>query len=403
MLKINLKIEDLNNELKQYNSLYEDEKIKFDNLNLNLVKNNQIYESLIKDIQRIDEESKSLENKYTQIEKYLDDKIIEISKLEEEIVIEETEKISLNKQLVDNTRGLETKKLSKDSLKEKIDTLNKELKNIDRQYIDLKESLFKVDSKVDRLKSNKEDHINSLYEKYEITLEKAIEMKDDSIDVDKKYLENIRKEIRNLGNINLDSIKEYEHIKERHDFYSEQKKDLEQSIDVIEKLIYELEENMKKEFEINFNKINENFKFVYKRLFGGGHGELKIIDINNILESDIEITAQPPGKKMKNLNLLSGGEKALTAISILFSIILAKPTPFCILDEIEAPLDDANIFRFGKFLKELSNDTQFISVTHRRGTMEVADYIYGVTMQEKAISKVLSLKLKEAEKIVDVI
>ena len=262
--KNKFKIEDLNNELKQYNSLYEDEKIKFDNLNLNLVKNNQIYESLIKDIQRIDEESKSLENKYTQIEKYLDDKIIEISKLEEEIVIEETEKISLNKQLVDNTRGLETKKLSKDSLKEKIDTLNKELKNIDRQYIDLKESLFKVDSKVDRLKSNKEDHINSLYEKYEITLEKAIEMKDDSIDVDKKYLENIRKEIRNLGNINLDSIKEYEHIKERHDFYSEQKKDLEQSIDVIEKLIYELEENMKKEFEINFNKINENFKFVYK-------------------------------------------------------------------------------------------------------------------------------------------
>ena len=239
--KNKFKIEDLNNELKQYNSLYEDEKIKFDNLNLNLVKNNQIYESLIKDIKRIDEESKSLENKYTQIEKYLDDKIIEISKLEEEIVIEETEKISLNKQLVDNTRGLETKKLSKDSLKEKIDTLNKELKNIDRQYIDLKESLFKVDSKVDRLKSNKEDHINSLYEKYEITLEKAIEMKDDSIDVDKKYLENIRKEIRNLGNINLDSIKEYEHIKERHDFYSEQKKDLEQSIDVIEKLIYELE------------------------------------------------------------------------------------------------------------------------------------------------------------------
>ena len=160
---------------------------------------------------------------------------------------------------------------------------------------------------------------------------------------------------------------------------------------------------MKKEFEFNFNKINENFKFVYKRLFGGGNGELKIVDKNNILESDIEITAQPPGKKMKNLNLLSGGEKALTAISILFSIILAKPTPFCILDEIEAPLDDANIFRFGEFLKELSNDTQFISVTHRRGTMEAADYIYGVTMQEKAISKVLSLKLKEAEEIIDAI
>lgn len=398
-----LQIESLTNKLKEYNSLYEDDKLKFDNLNLNLVKHNQIYESIIRDIQRISEENKTLENKYVQIEKSLNDKTIETSKLEEDIVIEETEKISLNKQLVDNTRSLETKKLSKESLKEKLEDLNKESKNIDRQYIDLKESLFKVESKIDRLKSNREDHINSLFEKYEITLDQAIEMKDDNLDVDKRYLENIRKEIRNLGNVNLDSIKEYEHIKERHDFYSEQKKDLEQSIEVIEKLIYELEENMKKEFESNFNKINENFKFVYKRLFGGGNGELKIVDKNNILESDIEITAQPPGKKMKNLNLLSGGEKALTAISILFSIILAKPTPFCILDEIEAPLDDANIFRFGEFLKELSNDTQFISVTHRRGTMEAADYIYGVTMQEKAISKVLSLKLKEAEEIIDAI
>ena len=398
-----LQIESLTNKLKEYNSLYEDDKLKFDNLNLNLVKHNQIYESIIRDIQRISEENKTLENKYVQIEKFLNDKTIETSKLEEDIVIEETEKISLNKQLVDNTRSLETKKLSKESLKEKLEDLNKESKNIDRQYIDLKESLFKVESKIERLKSNREDHINSLFEKYEITLDQAIEMKDDNLDVDKRYLENIRKEIRNLGNVNLDSIKEYEHIKERHDFYSEQKKDLEQSIEVIEKLIYELEENMKKEFESNFNKINENFKFVYKRLFGGGNGELKIVDKNNILESDIEITAQPPGKKMKNLNLLSGGEKALTAISILFSIILAKPTPFCILDEIEAPLDDANIFRFGEFLKELSNDTQFISVTHRRGTMEAADYIYGVTMQEKAISKVLSLKLKEAEEIIDAI
>ncbi|MGM9543947.1 MAG: chromosome segregation protein SMC [Romboutsia timonensis] len=398
-----LQIESLTNKLKEYNSLYEDDKLKFDNLNLNLVKHNQIYESIIRDIQRISEENKTLENKYEQIEKSLNDKTIETSKLEEDIVIEETEKISLNKQLVDNTRSLETKKLSKESLKEKLEDLNKESKNIDRQYIDLKESLFKVESKIERLKSNREDHINSLFEKYEITLDQAIEMKDDSLDVDKRYLENIRKEIRNLGNVNLDSIKEYEHIKERHDFYSEQKKDLEQSIEVIEKLIYELEENMKKEFEFNFNKINENFKFVYKRLFGGGNGELKIVDKNNILESDIEITAQPPGKKMKNLNLLSGGEKALTAISILFSIILAKPTPFCILDEIEAPLDDANIFRFGEFLKELSNETQFISVTHRRGTMEAADYIYGVTMQEKAISKVLSLKLKEAEEIIDAI
>ena len=398
-----LQIESLTKELKEFNSLYEEKKNNFDDLNLNLVKQNQIQEGLTKDIERIINENKQLEDRFMQIEKSLEEKALETSKLEEEIVIEETEKISLDKQLVDNTRSLETKKLSKDSLKENLDNLNKELKSIDRQYIHLKESLFKVEGKIERLKLSKEDHINGLFEKYEMTLEDAIGIKSDEVEVDKKHLENIRREIRSLGNVNLDSIKEYEIIKERHDFYCEQKKDLEQSIEVIEKLISELEENMKKEFETNFKQINENFKFVYKRLFGGGHGELKIIDKNNILESDIEITAQPPGKKMKNLNLLSGGEKALTAISILFSIILAKPTPFCILDEIEAPLDDANIFRFGEFLKELSKETQFISVTHRRGTMEAANYIYGVTMQEKAISKVLSLKLDEAEEIIDAI
>ena len=179
--------------------------------------------------------------------------------------------------------------------------------------------------------------------------------------------------------------------------------DLTQVINAIEKIIEELEVNMKVQFKEQFTQVNENFKYVYKRLFGGGEGELTILDEDNILESDIQITAKPPGKKMKNLNLLSGGEKALTAISILFAIILAKPTPFCILDEIEAPLDDANIFRFGEYLKELSEDTQFIAVTHRRGTMEAADYIYGVTMEQKAISKVISLDLHEAHKMTDIV
>lgn len=236
-----------------------------------------------------------------------------------------------------------------------------------------------------------------------MTLVQALEIKDEDLDIDRKFLESLKREIRSLGNINIGSIKEYEEIKERYDFYSEQKQDLEESMEEIEKLIHTLEENMKSEFEIKFEEISKNFKYVYKRLFGGGCGELTILDKENLLESDILITAQPPGKKMKNLNLLSGGEKALTAISILFAILITKPTPFCILDEIEAPLDDANIFRFGEFLKDLSKETQFISVTHRRGTMEAADYIYGVTMQEKAISKVISLKLKEAQEITDII
>lgn len=397
------KIEKLSIEYKESSGIYESDKLKYDELNLELVKYNQIYENILTDLKRISKENIELKEKSNDIEEALKNQEVKTSKLQEEIIIEETEKVSLNKQLGDNGRNLENKKVSKEDLKQKLEGLNRELKTTDRQYLHLKESLFKIQGKLERFKSTQETYTNKLLEKYEMTVAQAIEIKDDTIDIDKKLLEGLKREIGSLGNVNMDSIKEYEEVKERYDFYSEQKQDLEESIEAIEKLISDLEENMKSEFTVKFNEINENFKYVYKRLFGGGYGELTILDKQNILESDIEITAQPPGKKMKNLNLLSGGEKALTAISILFSILLAKPTPFCILDEIEAPLDDANIFRFGEFLKELSKDTQFISVTHRRGTMEASDYIYGVTMQEKAISKVLSLKLHEAGEMTGII
>lgn len=393
----------LTTQVKESSGTYENDKVKHDSLNLELAKYNQVYENILSEIDRINNENTELELKLNNTEEVLKQQQIETSKLEENIIIEQTEKVSLNKQLGDNIRNLENKKVVKESLKQKLEDTNKDVKTINRQHMDLKESLFKVQGKLDRLKATIETYTNKLFENYEMTIEEALIIKDDLIEIDKKLLESLKREIRSLGHVNIDSIKEYEEVKERYDFYSEQKQDLEQSIEAIEKLISDLEKNMKSEFKVKFKEINENFKYVYKRLFGGGYGELTILDEQNILESDIEITAQPPGKKMKNLNLLSGGEKALTAISILFSILIAKPTPFCILDEIEAPLDDANIFRFGEFLKELSKDTQFISVTHRRGTMEASDYIYGVTMQEKAISKVLSLKLNEAEEITDVI
>ena len=395
------KIEKLTSELSNINDGYEDDKSKFDNLNIEYAKLNQIYQSIIKDIERIQQEINLQNGSIENTKNLLEESKINILKIQEQITIETSEKENLEKQIVDENKKLDLKKEEKQSIKKNRDNLNSESKNIDRQYIEINESLFKIENKIERLKSSKENYINKLIEEYELSLDEAINLKDENIVIDKKELDELKRQIKALGNVNLDSIKEYEEIKERYDFYSEQKKDLEDSIEVIFKLIKDLEENMKKEFSENFELISENFKFVYKKLFGGGTGELKILDKNNILESDIEIIAQPPGKKMKNLNLLSGGEKALTAISILFSILLAKPTPFCILDEIEAPLDDANIYRFGEFLKELSKDTQFISITHRRGTMEVADYIYGVTMQEKAISKVISLNLKDAQKLTE--
>ena len=396
-------IEKLSKEYKDIEQKYLKEQESYNQSNLNLVKDRQIQDALNKDINRITHEIKQLELKYKEVIEDIKNKEIENQELNSNIVIEQSEKTNLENQLSSNRKKLDKKQVDRNELRTKVDETNKLIKNIDRKYMDIKESIFKINSKTERLKSSQDDYINKLFEKYEMTVVEALEIRNKEIIIDKRELENIKREIRNLGNVNIDSIKEYEEVKERYDFYSEQKLDLEQSMEVIESLISEVELNMKIEFETNFKQINDNFKYVYKRLFGGGFGELCIVDPENILESDIEITAQPPGKKMKNLSLLSGGEKALTAISILFSILLAKPTPFCILDEIEAPLDDANIFRFGEFLKELAKDTQFISVTHRRGTMEAADYIYGVTMQEKAISKVLSLKLEEAKKITDVI
>lgn len=394
-------IDTLNSKLKEINDGYEVDKSRFDDLNIEYAKLNQIHQATIKDIDRIQKEIKSQNDVLKTTKEQLEESKSNTVKIQDQIKIETSEKENLENQIIDENKKLSLKKEQKDSIKKNRDAINTESKNIDRQYIEVKESLFKIENKIERLRSSKENYIAKLIEEYELSLEEAKSLKDESVVIDKKELENLKRQIKNLGNVNIDSIKEYEEIKERYDFYSEQKKDLEESIEVIYKLIKELEENMKREFNENFILINENFKVVYKKLFGGGNGELRIVDKDNILESDIEIVAQPPGKKMKNLNLLSGGEKALTAISILFSIILAKPTPFCILDEIEAPLDDANIYRFGEFLKELSKDTQFISITHRRGTMEVADYIYGVTMQEKAISKVISLDLKEAKKLTE--
>ena len=396
-------IENLNKELNKENEIYENEKSKFDSINLQLTKDKEILKSQNVDIERIKAYLNELSNKISLIDKENKDEESEIKEIDEKIIIENREKENLKTQLNDNNKNLENKKIARENLKQKLDENNVKLKDIDKQFMELKESIFKVESRIEKLESNKEANNFKLFEDYNLTYLQAIELRDDEIEINKKILDTLKKDIKSLGNVNVDSIEEYKEIKERYDFYSEQKEDLQKSIEAIEEIIKDLEEHMKIQFKEEFAKINENFKYVYNRLFGGGEGNLTILDQANILESDIEITAKPPGKKMKNLSLLSGGEKALTAISIRFARLLAKPTPFGILDEIEAPLDASHIARFGTFLKELTSKTQFIAVTHRRGTMEAADYIYGVTMEQRAISKVIALSLNEAEEITDVI
>lgn len=393
--------EKLSKQLIELRKKYDSQREEFEAMNRELISVKKEIESMDSEIERLDGENKETENNISRLldEIKADEESIKI--LDEQKNNETKEKEKVSSMLSEAISLLENKKLSRDEMKSKYDKSSVTLKNMERELLDLREERFKVESRLERFKSGKDSYLNRLFEQYEMTFVQACDMRDDTISITKKEIESLKRKIKGLGNINLDAIEEYTSIKERFDLYSEQKSDLEDSIGSIKSLIDELETNMKSEFKIKFEEISKNFSEVYSKLFGGGKGHLSIEDKENILESDIIITAQPPGKKMKNINLLSGGEKALTAISILFAIILSRPTPFCILDEIEAPLDDINVYRFGKFLNELSERTQFIAVTHRRGTMQAAEYIYGVTMQEKGVSKIISVKLDEAEKMTD--
>ncbi len=236
-----------------------------------------------------------------------------------------------------------------------------------------------------------------LLETYEMNYSKAESYRDTSLSLTwaAKHCEELKNDIREMGTVNVNAIEEYEKLKERHTFLSVQVEDLSKARENLIAVIAEIEENMKLQFITEFNKINENFNIVFKQLFGGGHAELVLTDMDDVLGSGIEIIAKPPGKKLQNLLLLSGGERALTAIALLFGILKMKPAPFCVLDEIDAALDDANVDRFAEFLVSFSATTQFIVVTHRKGTMECADCLYGVSMEDSGVSKLVSVRLED--------
>ena len=208
----------------------------------------------------------------------------------------------------------------------------------------------------------------------------------------------IKNRIKELGEVNVGAIEEYETVKERYDFLVGQRADIQEAMDGLIKIINDMDKTIRIKFKESFDEIVINFEEKFKELFGGGHAELRLSDENDPLQSDIDIVAQPPGKKLQNINLLSGGEKTLTAIALMFAVLKAKPTPFCILDEVEAALDDANIDRFIDCLRKFTG-IQFTLVTHQKATMEHADVLYGVTMPEKGVSKVLSLSIEDDFKV----
>ena len=206
-----------------------------------------------------------------------------------------------------------------------------------------------------------------------------------------------KNKIRGLGDVNVNAIEDFKSVSERYTLLKTQHDDLIESEDALKKIIADLDEEMRKQFTEKFADIQKQFDKVFRELFGGGKGTLELVEEEDVLEAGITINAQPPGKKLGNMMQLSGGEKALTAIALLFAIQNLKPSPFCLLDEIEAALDDSNVKRYAKYLHKLTKNTQFIVITHRKGTMEAADVLYGITMQEKGVSTLVSVKLIEEQ------
>ena len=241
---------------------------------------------------------------------------------------------------------------------------------------------------------------NHMWEEYELTLHSAMKLRDPEYNNAaemKRNIATLKDEIKKLGDVNVGAIEEFKNLSERYEFMSGQRDDLVLAEANLVDVIADLDAGMRKQFMEKFAEIQKEFDKAFKELFGGGKGTLELQTDEDILECGIIITAQPPGKKLQNMMQLSGGEKALTAIALLFAIQNLKPSPFCLLDEIEAALDDSNVGRFAKYLHKLTKNTQFIIITHRRGTMAAADRLYGITMQEKGVSALVSVNLIENE------
>lgn len=394
--------EELSKIITEFAELNKDDQKYIDDLNFDItnlkisVSSFDESEASIQEIQeRINQE---LENAHTSIE----NKNVQIEQIKkdnedlEKSIQETLQKIEEVKESVNSSSSkIEELKQERAQKSEKLSKQEDEITAKFRVIEDLKGQLVKLDVKKTKIEEDINGIINKMWEEYELTPNNAEQyQKPENVALTQRRVNNLRTEIRELGSVNVDSIEEYKNLKDRYDFMSEQRLDLENTMSKLRKVISDMTQIMKEQFKEKFKVINKNFGDVFAELFGGGKAELTLEDEENILECGIEITVQPPGKKLQNMMLLSGGEKAFTAIALLFAILKINPAPFCVLDEIEAALDDVNVFRYADYLKKFTDHTQFLVITHRKGTMEVADTVYGVTMEESGISKLLSMKLK---------
>lgn len=312
---------------------------------------------------------------------------------------------------------IERSRMKKQELTDRIMKMKQERHDLDEAYVKLEQALKKqqgdhsymanecrqIEVKVNRMDVDLDNRLNHLREEYELSFEAASMQHKLQIDPEeaRTKVKLIKLAIEELGTVNLGAIEEYERVRERFDFLNEQRQDLQDAKTTLHDVIAEMDQEMTRRFHETYIQIRAHFQKIFKQLFGGGEADLVLTEPDNLLNTGVEILARPPGKKMQNLALLSGGERALTAIGLLFAILRVRPVPFCVLDEVEAALDEANVSRFAHFLKDFSAATQFIVITHRKGTMEEADVLYGVTMQESGVSRLVSVKLEETKQLVE--
>ena len=405
--EIEASITETNRKIKEYNSLMEQEKEKEEAI----IKKQGVVTvqcaSLEQNLQFMKENKKRLEQ---ELGRLLEEKLRlkEENSLTKERLEEQeqgiqvaSKEIALWKQQVEQETGnleiLEKKKAQ--ITKEHKDFFSKR-EELSNHITQLDKEVYRFHNQIERLEEVMNNQADYMWQEYEVTVDGAKKYKDTTLPAYtgiKKEIVELKSSIKALGDVNVNAIEDYKNLSERYELYTNQRQDLLAAEEALRRIIEQLDKEMRKQFEEKFKAIKEQFDVVFKELFGGGKGTLELIEEEDILTAGIRIIAQPPGKKLQNMMQLSGGEKALTAIALLFAIQNLKPSPFCLLDEIEAALDDSNVGRYAKYLHKLTKHTQFIVITHRRGTMASADTLYGITMQEKGISTLVSVNLIENE------
>jgi len=357
-------------------------------------------EFLAENTKRINSEIRKLEEELVAIDQQLTESADEVKNKEVEIQkIRDTIRGSVQRH-EELDRMLKSLTEEKEKLSGSHKNFFKKREELSARMNELDKECFRLGNQKEKLEESSENQINYMWEEYEITYSVAASMRNPEMDnpaAIKKQITAVKEEIRKLGDVNVNAIEDYKNMKERYGFLSTQRDDLVTAEHTLLNIIEELDAGMRSQFREKFALIRIEFDKAFKELFGGGKGSLELVEDEDVLEAGIQIISQPPGKKLQNMMQLSGGEKALTAIALLFAIQNLKPSPFCLLDEIEAALDDSNVTRFAKYLHKLTKNTQFIIITHRRGTMAAADRLYGITMQEKGVSTLVSVNLIEED------